>query len=72
MSSIISMIVLVLVGAVLLGAVIGTIADNTAGITGGNVSATTQSILDLIPIMVGIGFLLGVLGAVGLKVTGKI
>lgn len=71
-AAILTMIITVLIGAVVLGAVIEDIADNTAGVTGGNVSTTTANILDLIPVLVGIGFLLGILSAVGLKVTGKI
>lgn len=62
-----------LVAAVVFGSVIPTIADNTIGISGtGNVTGATATLIDLVPLFVTIGVLLGLLTAAGLKVSGKI
>lgn len=76
-TNIVSMVIGILVIAVLFGAFIHTIADNTVGLNaseGGptNLSTPTGAVLDLIPLIITIAVLIGVLSLIGIKVVGKL
>lgn len=74
-TSLVSMVVGILVIAVMFGALIHDIADNTVGLpnsTLSNISESAGSILDLVPLMLAVGVLLAVISLIGIRVTGKI
>ncbi len=70
--TLLNLIIAGVIGAVVFGAVIGTIADNTIGISGtGNVTGATATLVDLVPLFVTIAVLIAIIGLVGIKIKGQ-
>lgn len=65
-----NLIIFGLVGAVLLGALLGTIADNTIGIQNtGNITGATSTLVGLVPIALLIGVVVAFFAMAGIKVA---
>lgn len=69
-SAILGLIIVGLLAAVLYGSLIGTITDNTIGISGtGNITGATATLTDIIPLALAIGLIVALFSLVGFKVA---